>query len=860
MSDLIEGENDRIIHIAIEDEVKESYLNYAMSVIVSRALPDVRDGLKPVHRRILFAMNEMGLRNERSYKKCGRIVGDVLGKYHPHGDQSIYDALVRLAQNFSLRLPVVQGQGNFGSIDGDPPAAMRYTEAKMAKVTEAMLRDIKKDTVDFGPNYDDSMKEPLVLPSAFPFLLINGASGIAVGMATNMAPHNLVEVCSAINATIENSDITIEELLTHVKGPDFPEGGIIYGRIGIRDAAMTGKGRITVRSRCTIEEIRKDKEAIIVTELPYMVNKANLIVKIADLVRDKRIDGISDIRDESDRNGMRIVIELKKSVSPKVTLNLLFNHTALQSNFNVNNLALVNSMPKLCNLKDMITAFIAHRVDVITRRTIFDLNKAKEREHILEGIKIALDNIDEIIQIIKASSNVNMARASLMARFEFSEVQAQAILDMRLQKLTSLETQKIIDELIEIRELIAYLEGLLADKNEILNVIKEETTELSEKYGDDRRTEILNEEINGMIMEDLIEKEDVVVLISNRGFIKRIPLTAYKEQARGGKGSNSVKLKDDDYLEHIFIASSHDKMMFVTTLGKAYWLKVYEVPEGTRGSRGKHLKTIFEFLPEEEITTTVQIDEFLEDSYLFMATEKAVVKRVSTYAFRNAKTRGITAIVLDEGDKLIKAELTSGDDDVMLFTKNGKGLRFHESKVRAMGRNSHGVRGIRLTDKTDILIGVSIKKENEQVFMISEYGYGKRTEFEEFHPHGRGTQGQKAYNVTEKTGKLISAISVNDSDSLVCMTTFGKTIKLALSDVSILGRNALGVKIVNISGDDSLMGIARAENDKDDEENNTNLVEGDSSENNDIIDQVETISENKESDEIIEEDEPTISD
>jgi len=817
MSDITKGENDRIIPIAIEDEVKESYLNYAMSVIVSRALPDVRDGLKPVHRRILFAMNEMGLRNERSYKKCGRIVGDVLGKYHPHGDQSIYDALVRLAQDFSLRVPVVQGQGNFGSIDGDPPAAMRYTEAKMAKVSEAMLRDIKKDTIDFGPNYDDSMKEPLVLPTAFPFLLVNGASGIAVGMATNMAPHNLIEVCSAINETIDNREITIEELLNHVKGPDFPQGGIIYGRIGSRDAAMTGRGKITVRARCTVEEIRSDKEAIIVTELPYMVNKANLIIKIADLVRDKKIDGISDIRDESDRNGMRIVIELKRTVSPKVTLNLLFNHTSLQSNFNVNNLALVDGMPKLCNLKDMLTSFIDHRFDVITRRTIFDLNKAKDREHILEGLKIALDNIDEIIQIIKASKNVNIARASLMARFEFSEIQAQAILDMRLQKLTSLETQKIIDELKEIRELIAYLEGLLADDNKIFDVIKEETTELSEKYGDERRTEILNEEINGMIMEDLIEKEDVVVLISNRGFIKRIPLTAYKEQARGGKGSNSVKLKDDDYLEHIFIASTHDKIMFVTTLGKAYWLKVYEIPEGTRGSRGKHLKTIFEFLPDEEITTTVQIDKFLEDTYLFMATEKAVVKRVSTYAFRNAKTRGITAIILDEGDKLIKAELTTGDDDVMLFTKNGKGLRFHESKVRAMGRNSHGVRGIKLSDENDILVGVTIKEENEQIFMISEFGFGKRTEFEEFNPHGRGTQGQKAYNVTEKTGKLISAITVNDTDSLLCMTSLGKTIKLALNNVSILGRNALGVKIVNISDDDSLMGIARSENDKEEE-------------------------------------------
>ncbi|MBN2657528.1 MAG: DNA topoisomerase (ATP-hydrolyzing) subunit A [Spirochaetales bacterium] len=814
----MKDDKSRVIPIAIEDEVKESYLNYAMSVIVSRALPDVRDGLKPVHRRILYAMNEMGLRNDRSYKKCGRIVGDVLGKYHPHGDQSIYDALVRLAQDFSLRIPVVQGQGNFGSIDGDPPAAMRYTEARMAKIAEAMLRDIKKDTIDFGPNYDDSMKEPLVLPTAFPFLLVNGASGIAVGMATNMAPHNLIEVCNAINATIDNRDITSEELLEYIQGPDFPQGGIIFGRRGIKEAFLTGRGKITVRARYTVEEIRPEKEAIIVTELPYMVNKATLIVKIADLVRDKRVDGISDIRDESDRNGMRIVIELKRNVSPKVTMNLLFNHTALQSNFNVNNLALVDNMPRLCTLKDMLESFISHRFDVITRRTQFDLKKAKEREHILEGLKIALDNIDEIIQIIKSSSNVNIARANLMARFGFSEEQSQAILDMRLQKLTSLETQKILDELKEIRELIAYLESLLADDKKIMEVIKEETTDLSEKYGDERRTEILNEEINGMIMEDLIEKEDVVVLISNRGFIKRVPLTAYKEQARGGKGSNSTVLKDDDYVEHIFIANTHDKIMFVTTLGKAYWLKVYEIPEGTRGSRGKHLKTIFEFLPEEDITTTVQIDDFSEDTYLFMATEKAVVKRVSTYAFRNAKTRGITAIILDEGDKLIKAELTTGNDDVMLFTKNGKGLRFHEETVRAMGRQTHGVRGIKLSEDDDILIGVTIKKENEQIFMLSEYGYGKRTEFDEFNPHGRGTQGQKAYNVTDKTGKLISAITVNDTDSLVCMTSQGKTIKLSLTNVSILGRNALGVKIVNVSEDDSLVGVARAENDKVDPE------------------------------------------
>ncbi len=811
----MQDQSGRIIPIAIEDEVKESYLNYAMSVIVSRALPDVRDGLKPVHRRILYSMSEMGLRNDRPYKKCGRIVGDVLGKFHPHGDQSIYDALVRLAQDFSLRIPVVQGQGNFGSVDGDPPAAMRYTEARLAKIAEAILMDIKKDTIDFGPNYDDSMKEPLILPTAFPMLLVNGASGIAVGMATNMPPHNLKEVCNAVMAMIDNPEITTDELLEYVKGPDFPTAGVIYGRSGIRQAAETGRGKITVRARYHLEEISSDKDAIIVTELPYMVNKANLVIRIAELIKDKKIDGISDLRDESDRNGMRVVMELKRSVSPKVVLNLLFAHTNLQVNFNVNNLALVDGMPKLCNLKELLHHFIKHRQIVIRRRSEYELKKAKARAHILEGLKIALENIDEVVEIIKKSSNVNMARANLMERFDFSELQSQAILDMRLQKLTSLETQKILDELKEILEYIDYLEDLLAHEEKILGVVKDETRELSDKYGDERRTEIRPEEIGSMNIEDLIEKEDMVVLISNRGFIKRIPVTAYKEQGRGGKGSSSATLKDGDFIEHIFIASTHSYILFVTSEGKAYWLKVYEIPEGSRSSRGKHLKTMFEFAPEEEITAMAPLEDFNEETFLFMATKNGVVKRVTTHDFRNAKTRGIIAINLDDDDHLISARLTDGNSDVMLITRNGKGLRINENNVRCMGRNSHGVRGIKLGED-DALIGVVSVSQENQLFLLSEFGYGKRTEFDDFNPHGRGTQGQKAYNINKKSGKLVAALSVNENNSIISITSLGKAIKLKLDNISIIGRNAFGVRIVNLNDGDSVIGVAVAQ---DDEEN-----------------------------------------
>ena len=798
----------QVIPIAIEDEVKESYLNYAMSVIVSRALPDVRDGLKPVHRRILYSMSEMGLRHDRPYKKCGRIVGDVLGKYHPHGDQSIYDALVRLAQDFSLRVPLVQGQGNFGSVDGDPAAAMRYTEARLAEMAEAMLRDIKKETVDFGPNYDDSMTEPTVLPAAIPNLLVNGSSGIAVGMATNMAPHNLKEVSSAVAALIDDPETSIEELLKYVTGPDFPTAGIIYGRTGYKLAAYTGKGKVVIRARYHLEERSTDKEAIIVTELPYQVNKANLIIRIAELVREKKIDGIADLRDESDREGMRMVIELKRGASPKVVLNHLFTHTSLQVNFSINNLALVDGKPKLLNLKELLSEFIKHRQEVIRRRSEFDLAKAKDREHILIGLKTALENIDEIVEIIKKSQTVALARANLMARFEFSEKQAQAILDLRLQKLTSLETQKILDELEEISVTIAYIEDLLANEYKILGVIKDETLELSEKYGTERATEINPEEVIQVNMEDLIAEEDMVVVISNRGFVKRIAASEYREQGRGGKGAKTSDLKEDDFIKHVFLASTHSYILFVTSAGKAYWIKVFEIPEGSRISRGKHLRTIFEFDQDEDITAMVPLTEFDKQTSLFMATRQGVVKRVATYDFRNSRTRGIIAINLDEGDRLVTATLVNGDEDVFLTTRNGKGLRFSETKVRRMGRDSRGVRGIRLTDG-DELIGVCPVREDETMLLVSEKGYGKRTHFDEFTPHGRGTGGQKAYTSNARTGALIAALAVNKDDSCIGITAQGKALRFAAGQVSRMGRAAFGVRILNMSGDDSVIGIAR---------------------------------------------------
>ena len=798
----------KTIPVAIEDEIKESYLNYAMSVIVSRALPDARDGLKPVHRRILYAMNEMGLRADRPYKKSARIVGDVLGKYHPHGDLSIYDALVRLAQDFSMRYTAVQGQGNFGSIDGDPPAHQRYTEARMTHIAEVMLDDIRKETVDFGPNYDDSLTEPQVLPAALPFLLANGASGIAVGMATNIPPQNLREVCSAISAVIENPDIEIEDLITLVPGPDFPTGGIIYGKAGIREAYRSGRGKIVVRARCVLETNKKGRDVIIVSEIPYAVNKNTLIVRIAELVRHGKIDGISDLNDESDRDGMRIVIELKKNASPKVVLNQLYAHTQLQHNFNVNFLALIKGKPKLLNLKEAVTCFVTHRKEVVTRRSKYDLKKAEERAHILEGLKIALENIDEVVEIIKASQNVDIARSNLMERFTLSEQQAQAILDMRLQRLTSLETQKILDELKEVLAKISYLKDLLSSEKKILNVVKEETEEIAAKYGDDRKTKIVADEIEALDEEDLIEKENMVVVISNRGFIKRVPVSAYRNQGRGGKGASSAKLKNDDFVENLFVASTHDHIMFISSFGKAYWMKVHEIPEGGRTARGQHIKTLLSLGADEDIAAVLPLGEFSDDSYIFMSTGRGVVKKVTTTAFTNAKTRGIIAIKLDTNDKLISAHLTSGEDEVILVTRRGYALRFNEQQVRAMGRSSRGVLGIRLAND-DELSGAVCVNDDEQMLLLSEYGYGKRIEYANFTQHGRGTRGQISYKVSETTGELVGAVSVTDEDELVCITSQGNALKLKLSTIPIMGKTAKGVRVVQITPPDFAVGMAR---------------------------------------------------
>lgn len=806
----------KIIPIAIEDEVKSAYLTYAMSVIVSRALPDVRDGLKPVHRRLLFSMDELGLHPSSSTKKSARITGDTMGKYHPHGDASLYDALVRMAQDFSLRYPLVQGQGNFGSIDGDPPAAMRYTEAKLSKVGDEMLQDLKKETVDFVPNYDESLKEPVVLPAAVPNLLVNGSSGIAVGMATNMPPHNLMEVADAVCAQIDNPDISIEELMNYVKGPDFPTGGIIFGRRGIKEAFKTGRGKIVVRGKFVLETSKTGKESIIFNEIPYAINKASLIIRIAELVRDKVIDGIADLRDESDRDGMRIVIELKKGAIAKIVLNQLFSHTALQSSFSVNNLALVQGKPKCLNLKELIYHFIEHRVDVVTRRTKFDLRKARERAHILEGLVIALANIDEVVSIIKASRDIDVAKTKLCERFLLSDVQSQAIVDMRLGRLTSLEVEKLKQELAEIQTLIMYLTSLLEDEHKLRGVIKDETRVIADKFGDPRRTEIVPDEVESINIEDLIKKEEMVILISNVGFIKRVPVSAYRSQGRGGKGMNSAKLVEDDFVEQVFVASTHDYVMFITSAGKAYWMKVHEIPEASRTARGAHIKSLLPVAANEETTTVVSLKDFTEEDYLFMATARGVVKKVRTSEFVNAKTRGIIAINLDEGDKLVSALLTKGSDNVMIISRKGQALRVDEQQVRAMGRASRGVSGMRL-DSDDEIAGVLRVDDTQKMLVLSEYGYGKRVDFSEFSVHGRATGGQKIYTISEKTGDIVGCATVSEGDLIMCLTSQGKSIKLNADEVNLMGRSAQGVRVVYIDRPDFVVGVERVAREEADE-------------------------------------------
>ena len=806
MEEIKTPEGGVLIPIPIETEVKRAYIDYSMSVIVSRALPDVRDGLKPVHRRILYSMEEKNLRYSGPTRKCAKIVGDVLGSYHPHGDASVYDALVRLGQDFSLRYPVIHPQGNFGTIGGDPPAAYRYTEAKMARLAESMVEDIKKDTVDFIPNFDDSTQEPTVLPGKFPFLLANGSSGIAVGMATNMPPHNLREIAQAVSAYIDNPDITIDELAKYIKGPDFPTGGIIFGKKGIRQAFKTGRGKILVRGRFNIEVDKKGKETIIFTEVPYQVNTTALVAKIGELAREKVIEGIAAVNDEtSDRAGLRLVIELKRGAIAKVVLNQLFSKTALQSSFGVINLALVDGRPQTLTLKQLVGYFVAHRQEVVTRRVRFDLKKAEERAHILRALIVAIDNIDEVIKIIRGSRDTASAKNALMERFSFDDIQAQAIVDMQLKRLTSLEIEDLRKELRELELLIEHLKDLLAHPEKILALIKQETDELAEKFGDDRRTDIVSDEVEEINIEDLIKKEQMVVLVSNLGYIKRVPVTAYKRQNRGGKGSNSAALVEDDFIDQIFTASTHDYIMFITNEGKAYWVKVHEIPEASRTSRGSHIKSLLAVSSDEEITTIVSLKEFSSDSYLLMATAGGIVKKVQTDSFQNAKTRGIIAIKLDEGDKLVSAILTTGQDELMLVTRHGQALRVSETEIRDQGRASHGVIGIRLSGG-DELTG-ALRINGGKLIVMSENGYGKRVDFSEFSPHGRGTGGQKVYTVTEKTGEVVGLLAVADDDEIVCITGQGKTIRVQVASINVMGRAAQGVKILDIESPDQLIGL-----------------------------------------------------
>ncbi|HUW39887.1 MAG TPA: DNA topoisomerase (ATP-hydrolyzing) subunit A [Rectinemataceae bacterium] len=798
----------KVIPVPIEDEVKTAYLNYAMSVIVARALPDVRDGLKPVHRRLLFAMDELGLRPNAATKKSARITGDAMGKYHPHGDLSLYDALVRMAQDFSLRYPLVQGQGNFGSIDGDPPAASRYTEARLSKVGEEMLVDLDKDTVNFVPNYDESLKEPSVLPSAFPNLLVNGSSGIAVGMATNMAPHNLTEIGEAIAAYIGDPEISIDGLMRHVSGPDFPTGGIIFGRRGIREAYMNGRGKVIVRGKFQIETMKGGREQLVFTEIPYAVNKTTLITRIADLVREKTLDGVSDLRDESDREGLRIVLELKKGAVPKLVLNRLFAHTPLQTSFGIINMVIVDGRPKQLGLKDLILHFVRHRVEVVTRRARFELKKAEEKAHILRGLVIALANIDEVVQIIKTSPDTDAAKQRLEQRFGLDAIQSQAILDMRLARLTSLETNKLEAELAETEARIAYLKNLLSSEAGIRAVVKQEVLDIAKKHGDARRTEIVADEVEQINIEDLIKREEMVILISNKGFVKRVPGSAYRSQGRGGKGSNSASLMEDDFLEQLFIANTHDYLLFITSEGKGYWLKVHELPEASRAARGAHIKGLLAISPNEEISAVVDFTDFSDTEYLLMGTLRGVVKKVATSDFTNAKTRGIIAINLDDGDRLVSACLTSGTDEVVLVTRKGQALRMTEEDVRVMGRASRGVTGIKLENDDELTAMLRVSAE-ERMLVLSEYGFGKRVEFDNFSTHGRATRGQIIYTPEERTGELVGAITVSDADSVVVITSQGKTLKIAAASVSIQGKGAKGVRILNIDRPDFVVGLDR---------------------------------------------------
>ena len=824
-------ERERIVKINIEEEMKSKYIDYSMSVIVSRALPDVRDGLKPVHRRVLFGMSEIGLYSNRPYKKSARIVGEVLGKYHPHGDSSVYEAMVRMAQPWSLRYPLVNGQGNFGSVDGDSPAAMRYTEARLQKIAEEILRDIDKSTVDYKLNFDDTLEEPTVLPTRIPNLLINGASGIAVGMATNIPPHNLTEVIDATIAYIDNNEIEVDELMEYIKGPDFPTGGIIYGVQGIKEAFLTGKGRLVVRARTEIETTPSGRERIVVSEIPYMVNKADMIKKTADLINEKKIEGISYINDESDRDGMRIVIILKRDATSNVVLNKLFKYTQLQNSFNVNNIALVNGRPRSLTLKQMISYFVKHRHQVVLRRTKYELEQAKKKAHILEGLLVALDNLDDIIKLIRNSKTPDEAKTGLVKNFELTEIQAKAILDMRLHRLTGLERDKIREEYKSLMNLIEYLNDILSNESLQMKIIRDELFEVKEKYGDERRTEIVPS-VEEFDPEDFYADEDMVITISRLGYIKRTPLADFKRQGRGGIGSRGGTARDEDFLEHLYIASMHNTMLFFTKNGKCYWLKVYQIPEGSRIAKGRAIQNILNIEPNDFVRAYINVqkldnEEYINNNFIILGTKKGVIKKTTLEAYSRPRQNGINAINIREGDELLEAKLTNGNHEIMMAVRSGRAIRFHESKVRPMGRTASGVRGITLGSGNDEVIGmVAVEEAKEDILVVAEKGYGKRSRIGDYRITNRGGKGVKTLNITKKTGKLIAMKGVLDTDDLMIINRSGLTIRIGVSELRVMGRTTQGVRIINLKEDDSIAAVAYVEvNDEDELENGSESPE-----------------------------------
>lgn len=831
--------NDRIIPINIEDQMKSAYIDYSMSVIVSRALPDARDGMKPVHRRVLYGMLDLGVTSGKPYKKSARIVGDVLGKYHPHGDSSVYDTMVRMAQDWSLRYPLVDGQGNYGSIDGDPPAAMRYTEARLKKIAEEMLSDINKDTVDFQNNFDDSLQEPTVLPTRIPNLLVNGASGIAVGMATNMAPHNLSEVIDGTVAFIDNRDIEVSELMQYIKGPDFPTGALIYGYAGVQDAFNTGRGRIVMRAKAEIETSSSGKEQIIVTEIPYQVNKANMIERTAELVNEKKLEGISAIRDESDRSGMRIVYDIKRDANANVVLNNLFKYTALQTSFSVNNIALVKGRPQLLNLKDMIHEFVEHRHDVIVRRTRYELAEAEKRAHILEGYLIALDHLDEVIRLIRNSETPEDARVGLMDKFGLSDLQARAILDMTLRRLTGLERDKIKEEYAELMKTIDYLKSVLEDESLRMKIIKDELLEIKEKYGDERRSQIVHS-AEDMRMEDFIDDEEIVITISHNSYVKRTPLSEYKRQGRGGRGSIGTNTREEDFTEHIITASAHNYMLLFTEAGRCFWLRAFEIPEGSRTSRGRALQNIINVPKEEKIKAYILVknlkdQEYLENNFIIMCTKKGTIKKTSLEAYSRPRANGINAININEGDQLIEACLTTGSSEIVMALRSGRAIRFNESTVRPMGRTATGVRGITLASETDEVIGmISVNDSETTVLVVSEKGYGKRTDIEDYRVTNRGGKGVKTINVTEKTGELVAIKGVTDAEDLMIINKSGIVIRIAVEELRVMGRATQGVRLINLKDNDEIASITKVdrEEESDEEISNPETTEGFASEEN----------------------------